>query len=109
MRFLKPYYFWPQVPLLLLCIMNKTCEKWGIYAAICLLLISVFSIGALALSAIPPFSGFYSKDAIIESVYNSQIFGADYAYFCLLLGAFFTALYTFRLVFLVFHTKERFG
>jgi len=67
-----------------------------------------FLIGALALSAIPPFSGFYSKDAIIEAVSASNIFGGNYAYICLLLGAFFTSLYSFRLFFLVFHTNERF-
>lgn len=65
-----------------------------------------FLIGALALSAIPPFAGFYSKDAIIEAVHQSQIFGSHYAYYCLLLGAFVTALYTFRLVFVVFYGEE---
>ena len=43
-----------------------------------------FVIGALALSAIPPFSGFYSKDIIIEAVQLSTIPGAGYAYFCVL-------------------------
>lgn len=66
-----------------------------------------FLIGSLSLAAIPPFSGFYSKDAIIEAVQRSQIGGSQYAYVCVLLGAFFTALYTFRVFFLVFHTKER--
>lgn len=66
-----------------------------------------FLVGALALSAIPPFSGFYSKDAIIESVSTSEIFGARYAYICLLIGTFITALYIFRAVFLVFNTNER--
>jgi NADH-quinone oxidoreductase subunit L len=66
-----------------------------------------FLVGALALSAIPPFSGFYSKDAIIEAVSVSEIFGAGYAYICLLLGTFITALYIFRAVFLVFYTDER--
>jgi NADH-quinone oxidoreductase subunit L len=66
-----------------------------------------FLLGALALSAIPPFAGFYSKDAIIASVHQSHLFGAHYAYVCLLLGAFVTALYTFRMFFLVFHSNER--
>ncbi len=66
-----------------------------------------FLIGALSLSAIPPFSGFYSKDAIIEAVRESNMPGAGYAYGCVLLGAFVTACYIFRAFFLAFHGKER--
>lgn len=67
-----------------------------------------FLIGALALAAIPPFAGFYSKDAIIEAVQLATIPGAGYAYVCLLLGAFVTALYIFRALFLTFHQQSRF-
>lgn len=67
-----------------------------------------FMIGSLALSAVPPFSGFYSKDIIIEAVKLSQLPGAYYAYLCVLAGAFLTPLYTFRALFLTFHTNERF-
>jgi NADH-quinone oxidoreductase subunit L len=66
-----------------------------------------FLIGALALAAVPPFSGFYSKDLIIESVQASTMTGAHYAYICLLLGAFVTAFYIFRALFLTFHTQAR--
>lgn len=66
-----------------------------------------FLIGALSLSAIPPFSGFYSKDAIIEAVGLSTIPGASYAYVCVLLGSFVTAFYIFREFFYVFHGKPR--
>ncbi len=66
-----------------------------------------FLIGALALTAIPPFSGFYSKDTIIEAVHASMIPGASFAYVCALAGAFVTALYTFRAFFLTFHGKSR--
>lgn len=66
-----------------------------------------FVIGTLALCAIPPFSGFYSKDVIIEAVKLSHIPGAQYAYACVLLGAFVTPLYMFRALFLTFHTKDR--
>lgn len=66
-----------------------------------------FLIGALALSALPPFAGFYSKDAIIELVHLSKLPAAHYAYVCVLLGAFVTAFYIFRAFFLVFHTQER--
>ncbi|OGT41899.1 MAG: NADH-quinone oxidoreductase subunit L [Gammaproteobacteria bacterium RIFCSPHIGHO2_12_FULL_37_34] len=66
-----------------------------------------FAIGALALSAIPPFSGFYSKDIIIEAVQLSIVPGAGYAYYCVLAGAFVTPLYIFRALFMTFHTEER--
>jgi NADH-quinone oxidoreductase subunit L len=66
-----------------------------------------FVIGTLALCAIPPFSGFYSKDTIIEAVQQSQMIGANYAYWCVLLGAFVTPLYSFRALFMTFHTKPR--
>jgi NADH-quinone oxidoreductase subunit L len=66
-----------------------------------------FLIGALSLSAIPPFSGFYSKDAIIEAVERATMVpGAHYAYICLLLAVFVTAFYIFRAFFLTFHGKE---
>jgi len=66
-----------------------------------------FLVGALALAALPPFSGFYSKDAIIEAVQASHLPAAHYAYYCVLIGALVTAFYIFRIFFLVFHTKPR--
>jgi NADH-quinone oxidoreductase subunit L len=65
-------------------------------------------IGALALIGTPGFAGFYSKDAIIEAVGESHRWGATYAYWCVLLGVFVTALYTFRMIFMTFHGPERF-
>jgi len=65
-------------------------------------------IGALALIGTPFFSGYYSKDAIIEAVHESHRFGHLYAYWCVLGGVFVTALYTFRMLFLTFHGPERF-
>ncbi len=64
-------------------------------------------IGSLALVGFPFFSGFYSKDTIIEAVHLSQIPGAHIAYWVVLGSVFVTALYSFRLFFLVFHTTER--
>lgn len=66
-----------------------------------------FVIGSLALCAFPPFSGFYSKDTIIEVAQLSQIPGSGYAYFCVAAGAMVTALYTFRSLFMTFHGKPR--
>jgi len=65
-------------------------------------------IGALALSGIPGFAGFFSKDSIIEATHLSKVPGAGFAYFCVAIGVFVTALYTFRLIFMTFHGPERF-
>ncbi|MFD0680729.1 MULTISPECIES: NADH-quinone oxidoreductase subunit L [unclassified Paenibacillus] len=62
-----------------------------------------FGIGTLALSGIPPFSGFWSKDAILAEAYthNQLLFWVG------LVAAFFTAFYMSRLFFLVFFGKPR--
>ncbi|MDD9858727.1 MAG: NADH-quinone oxidoreductase subunit L [Gammaproteobacteria bacterium] len=65
------------------------------------------AVGSLALAGIPPFAGFFSKDAIIESARHSQVWGAGYAYTAVLLGVFVTAFYSFRLLFITFHGKNR--
>jgi len=65
-------------------------------------------IGSLALIGFPGFAGFFSKDAIIEAVHASHITGSSFAYFAVVASVFVTALYSFRLFFLVFHGKERF-
>ncbi|MGA7749104.1 MAG: NADH-quinone oxidoreductase subunit L, partial [Gallionella sp.] len=66
-------------------------------------------IGTLALIGTPFFSGFYSKDSIIEAVEVSNLPGAGFAYIALVAGVFVTAFYSFRMYFLVFHGEERFG
>jgi len=64
-------------------------------------------IGSLALAGIPPFAGFFSKDSIIEAVHASEIAGSTYAYYAVLIGVFVTAFYSFRLIFMTFHGKNR--
>lgn len=64
-------------------------------------------IGSLALIGVPGLAGFFSKDAIIEAVSHSGIAGAGFAYYCVLIGVFVTAFYSFRMFFLVFHGEER--
>jgi len=66
-------------------------------------------LGSLALIGTPFFSGFYSKDSIIEAVHATTIPGAGFANFAVLAGVFVTAFYSFRMYFLVFHGEERFG
>jgi NADH-quinone oxidoreductase subunit L len=60
-------------------------------------------LGSLALVALPPFAGFYSKDMIIQAAKHANIFGSGYAYICVLLGALVTAIYTFRALLMTFH------
>ncbi len=66
-------------------------------------------IGSLALIGTPFFSGFYSKDSIIEAVALSNLPGSGFAYVAVMIGVFVTAFYSFRMYFLVFHGEERFG
>ncbi len=66
-------------------------------------------IGSLALIGTPFFSGFYSKDSIIEAVGMSHLPGSGFAYVAVVAGVFVTAFYSFRMYFLVFHGEERFG
>lgn len=66
-----------------------------------------FVIGGLALSGFPGFAGYFSKDALIDAVSKSTTPGAGYAYWCTLLGVLVTTLYTFRMIFMTFHGKER--
>ena len=65
-------------------------------------------LGSLALIGTPFFSGFYSKDSIIEAVAESALPAAGFAHFAVLAGVFVTAFYSFRMYFLVFHGEERY-
>ncbi|MFC1776369.1 NADH-quinone oxidoreductase subunit L [Pseudomonadota bacterium] len=65
-------------------------------------------IGTLALIGFPFFAGFYSKDAIIEAVADSHRWGSGFAYFAVVVGVLITAIYSFRLLYMTFHGKERF-
>jgi NADH-quinone oxidoreductase subunit L len=65
-------------------------------------------IAAFANAGLPPFAGFFSKDTIIEALQVSHLWGAGFAYWLAIGGAFAGGLYSFRLVFYAFHGKERF-
>jgi NADH-quinone oxidoreductase subunit L len=65
-------------------------------------------IGTLALVGFPFFSGFFSKDAIIEAVALSDRFGSSVAYWGVVLGVLVTSFYSFRLLYLVFHKQPRY-
>ena len=64
---------------------------------------SLMIIGTLALTGFPFLSGFFSKDAIIETAYSSTSFFAGYAVTIGVLTALMTSLYSWRLIFMTFH------
>ncbi len=66
----------------------------------------VFIFGTLALAGIFPFAGFFSKDEILWSVYNASGLGRV-LWVLGVLGAFMTAFYSFRLIYLTFFGKSR--
>ncbi len=64
-------------------------------------------IGSLSLTGFPYTAGYFSKDAIIEVANASHAAGAEYAYWLLIAGAFLTAWYSWRLLFMAFFGKPR--
>ncbi|HWA79785.1 MAG TPA: NADH-quinone oxidoreductase subunit L [Acetobacteraceae bacterium] len=68
---------------------------------------AVMWIGFLALSGIPPFAGYYSKDAILDAAATAGSGLAQYGYICGVAAAFLTAFYSFRVLFMTFHGRPR--
>jgi NADH-quinone oxidoreductase subunit L len=88
---------------------EQDMRKMGGLARVMPITYVTFLIGALALIGTPGFAGFYSKDSIIEAVDHTNLWGAPFARFAVTAGVFVTALYTFRMLFMVFHGKPRFA
>lgn len=66
-----------------------------------------FWIGSLALAGVFPFSGYWSKDAILEASWMVHTDMGKYAWVLGTVTAFITALYSWRLIFLVFHGESK--
>ncbi|WP_315806592.1 MULTISPECIES: NADH-quinone oxidoreductase subunit L [unclassified Bradyrhizobium] len=63
---------------------------------------AVMCVGTMALTGVPGFAGFFSKDAIIESAYASHNPFATYAYFLTVVAAGLTSFYSWRLIWKTF-------
>jgi len=68
---------------------------------------AVMWVGNLALAGIPPFAGYYSKDAIIAAAYAAGTGIGKYGFVCTVLAAFLTAFYSWRLLFMTFNGAPR--
>ena len=64
-------------------------------------------IGSLALSGIWPFSGYFSKDVILEATYAAETWAGSYAFWLGIVTAFLTAFYSWRLLIMTFHGRPR--
>src|SRR4051794_25051863 len=83
--------------------MRKMGGLWRLVPWTC----AVMWIGCLALAGIPPFAGYYSKDAIISATYAAGTAMGYYGFFCTVAAAALTAFYSWRLLFMTFHGKSR--
>jgi NADH-quinone oxidoreductase subunit L len=86
---------------------EQDIRKMGGLAKVIPATCAVMWIGNLALAGIPPFAGFYSKDAIIEAAFAAHTKVGMYAFICTVIAAFLTAFYSWRLLFLTFHGQSR--
>jgi NADH-quinone oxidoreductase subunit L len=82
---------------------NSIWDMGGIFKRMPITSIS-FLIGLLALSGIPPFSGFFSKEEILHSAYLSEF---KLPFYLLIIGVFLTSFYMARVLFVAFLGKER--
>ncbi len=81
---------------------EQSLEKMGGFRKAMPFTYGCFIIGGLALSGIPPFAGFFSKDEIL--LVTGERGGWHWALYVVgYIGAFLTAIYTFRMIFRAFH------
>ena len=70
------------------------------------MLVGTLAITGVGIPHLIGFSGFYSKDAIIEATYAAGTLN-NYAFWLLVVSALMTAFYSWRLIFLTFYGEPR--
>jgi NADH-quinone oxidoreductase subunit L len=91
----------------MLCQVNRICAAWGgIWKGIPYTYAYMW-LGSLALAGLPFFAGYYSKDLILEAAYADHSQQGQFAFWMGMTAAFFTAFYSWRLLFMTFHGKPR--
>jgi NADH-quinone oxidoreductase subunit L len=86
---------------------EQDMRKMGGIAGKIPLTCAVMWIGSLALAGVPPFAGFYSKDAILEAAWASDTAIGHYGFWCGLIAALLTAFYSWRLLIMTFNGAPR--
>lgn len=86
---------------------EQDLRRFGALAKLLPYTYAMFLIGSLALMGFPFLTGFYSKDIILEVAASSVTIPGTFAYWLGLITAFFTAFYSFRLLYLAFYGSSR--
>ena len=86
--------------------MSRTSARWAALRKKIPFTAAMMAIGTIALTGFPFTAGFYSKDAIIEAAYVAHQPGHVYAFICVVLAAFMTSFYSWRLFFLTFWARR---
>ncbi len=71
-----------------------------------MMLIGTLALTGVGIPHVGGFAGFHSKDAIVEAAYAAHT-PSDYAFWLLVVAAFMTSFYSWRLMFMTFHGKSR--
>ena len=81
---------------------RKMGGMWNIIPLTYLLMI----VGTMALTGVPPFAGYFSKDMVIEAAHAAHTNAGLFAFWVGVVVAMMTAFYSWRLIFLVFHGER---
>src|SRR5579875_2712008 len=84
---------------------NQDFRKYGGLRSFLPLTYSVMLIASLSLVAFPFMTGFYSKDFILESAYGQFYLSSTIVYYIATIAAFFTSLYSIKVLYLTFLTS----
>ena len=72
-----------------------------------MMLIGTLALTGVGIPHLVGFAGFHSKDAIVEATAAAQTDIGQYAFWMLVVAAFMTSFYSWRLMFMTFHGRSR--